>query len=120
MEDKKFDDLLLRYFIAVYNQKTIKRWTKGCILSFLKKRDLRIAKNYWSITLTCIAAKIYNALLLNRIESEIDKILRKNQNGFWRNQPTSHILKICQILGVCTKNIEVTFLFVDFSKAEGR
>ena len=31
----------------------------------------------------------YNPLLLNRIESEIEKILRKNQNGFRRNPSTT-------------------------------
>ena len=40
------------------------------------------------------AAKIYNALLRNRIEPKIDNILRKNQNGFRRNRSTtSQILK---------------------------
>ena len=34
---RKFDDLLLRYCITVYNQNTIHRWTKCCILPFPKK-----------------------------------------------------------------------------------
>ena len=50
---------------------------KGCILPFPKKGDLGLAKNYRGITLTSIAAKIYNALLRNRIEPKIDNILRK-------------------------------------------
>ena len=55
--------------------------------------------------------KIYNALLLNCIKLEIEKILWKNQNGFQRNRSTiSQILTIGQILGVCTKNLEVTLL----------
>ena len=37
---------------------------------FPKKGSIGIAKNYRSITLTFIVAKIYNALLLNRIEPE--------------------------------------------------
>ena len=62
-------------------------------------------------------AKIYNSLQLNHIEPEIEKILKKNQNGFWRNQSTtSQILTIHKILGVHAKNLEVTLLFVDFSK----
>ena len=73
----------------------IDRWTKGCILPFLKKGDLRIVKNYQGITLTSIAAKIYNALLRNCIEPKIEKALRKKQKGFWRNQST-----ISQILTV--------------------
>ena len=72
---------------------------KGCILPFPKKSDLGLAKNYRGITLTSIAAKIYNALLRNRIEPKIDNILRKNQNGFRRNRyTTSQILTIRRIL----------------------
>ena len=42
---KKFDNILLLYCNTVYHQNTIDRWTKGCILPFPKKGDLRIAKN---------------------------------------------------------------------------
>ena len=98
------------------------RWMKGCILPFPKKGDLGLAKNYRGITLTSIAAKIYNALLRNRIEPKIDNILRKNQNGFRRNRSTtSQILTIRRILeGVRAKkkkNLQETLLFVDFIKA---
>ena len=92
---------------------------KGCILPFPKKGDLGLAKNYRGITLTSIAAKIYNALLRNCIEPKIDNILRKNQNGFRRNRSTtSQILTIHRILeGVRAKNLQVTLIFVDFTKA---
>ena len=74
---RQFDDILLRHCNAVYNQNPTDRWMKGCILPFPKKGDLGLAK-YRAITLTPIAAKIYNALLRNRIEPKIDYILRKN------------------------------------------
>ena len=60
---RQFDDILLRQCNAVYSQNRIERWTKGCILPFPKKGDLGLAKNYRGITLTSVAAKIYNALL---------------------------------------------------------
>ena len=86
---------------------------------FLKKGDLGLGQNYQGITLTSIAAKLYNALLCNRIEPKIGNILRKNQNSFWRNRSTTlHILTIRWILeGVRSKNLEATILFVDFTKA---
>ena len=92
---------------------------KGCILPFHKKGDLGLAKNYRGITLTSIAAEIYNALQRNRIEPKIENILRKNQNGFRRNRSTtSQILTIRKILeGVRSKNLQATLLFVDFTKA---
>ena len=44
---RKFNDLLLWYYNAVYNQNTIERWTKGCILPFPREGDLGNAKNYF-------------------------------------------------------------------------
>ena len=70
---REFDDILLRHCNAVYNQHTINRWTKGSILPFPKKGDLGIAKKYRGVTLTSIAAKIYNALQCSRIEPKIEK-----------------------------------------------
>ena len=116
---RQFDDILLRHCNAVYNQNPIDICMKRCILPFPKNSDLGLAKNYRGITLTSIAAKIYNVLLRNRIEPKIDKILRKNQNGFRRNRfTTSQILTIRRILeGVRAKNLQATLLFVDFTKA---
>ena len=113
---REFDNILLRHCNAVYNQNTIDRWTRECILPFPMKCDLRIAKNLRGITLTFIAAKIYKALLRNRIEPKIEKILSKNQNGFWRNRSTSQILTICRILEcVRAKILDAKILFFDFS-----
>ena len=68
-------------------------------------------------TLISIAAKIYSTLLLNRIEPQVEKILKKNQNGFHRNWSSSQILTIHQILEcVCANNLKATLLFVNFSK----
>ena len=93
---REFNNILLQHCNAIYNQNTIDRWTKGCILPFPKKGNLGLAKNYQGIPLTSIAAKIYNVLLHNHIEPKIEKILRKNLNGFWRNpSTTSQILTIC-------------------------
>ena len=104
---------------AVYNQNAIERWTKGCIIPFPKKSDLGLAMNYWGITLTSIAAKIYNTLQRNRIEPKIEKILRKNQNEFRRKRFTmSQNLTIRRILeGVCLKIQEAKNFVVDFTKA---
>ena len=77
-----------------------------------------MANNYRSITISSIAAKIYDALLRNRRGPKIENIPRKNQNGFRRNRSTtSQILTICRILGVHAKKLGVTISFVDFSKA---
>ena len=108
--------IVIWYYNAVYNQITIDRWTKGCILPVPKKGDFRIVKNYLSKALTSIAAKVYNALLLNRIKPEIEKILGKNQDGFRSNRSkASQIVTIHRILGVHAKkrrNDTLTCIFL--------
>ena len=42
---REFDDILLRYCNAEYNQNTVDRGTNGRILLFSKKSDLEITKN---------------------------------------------------------------------------
>ena len=79
---KAFDQILLQLCNDVYDGKPIDKWTENYILPFPKKGDLGLASNYRGITLTSIAAKIYNSMLLNQIQPEGDKVLRKNQNGF--------------------------------------
>ena len=71
------------------------------------------------ITLTSIAAKIFSALLLNRIEPAREKILWNNRNGFRKNRSTTSPIQIIRRIleGVRAKNLEATLLFVDFSQA---
>ena len=78
-----------------------------------------MTKNYRGITLTSIASKIYNLMLLNRIRPKIEYILRKNQNGFRTNRSTTgQILTILRLIeGVKSKNVPAILIFIDFSKA---
>ena len=111
-----FNDTLLNLCNALYQGHPIDRLTEGCLLPFPKKGDLGITKNYRGITLTSIAAKIYNAMLLNRLRPHMDPILRKNQNGFRTNRSTSgQILTIRRIIeGVKAKNLPAAMVFIDF------
>ena len=63
----EFQNILLNFCNSVYSKNQIKRWTEGCLLPFPKKGDISRANNYRGITLTSIAAKIYNLMLINRI-----------------------------------------------------
>ena len=89
MKDKEIRRLLCN---AVYKENTIDEWIKGCILPFLLKSDLGISKNYSGINLTAIPALVYNALYINSIEPEREKIPRKNQSGFRRNRSTTCLI----------------------------
>ena len=58
-------------------------------------------------------------MLLNCIQPEVEKVLRRNQNGFRKNRSTvGQILTVRRIIeGVKANNLEAVILFVDFSKA---
>ena len=86
----EFDNILLRYCNAVYNQNKTDWWTKGGIFPFPKNGDFGIAKNYQGITLTSIAAKIYNTLLRNRIEPKLRKYLWRTKMAFGEIDPPHH------------------------------
>ena len=72
-----FHPLLLDFRNNVYNQDPINRWREGCLLPIPEKGNLVITKNYRGITLTAIAAKIYNLMLLNRTRPKLDPSLEK-------------------------------------------
>ena len=82
-----------------------------------KKGNLSIAKHHRGITLTSIAAKIYNSMLLNRITPAIYNVLRKNQNGFRVNMSINgQILTILQILeGIELTNITAIGYYIVIS-----
>ena len=81
-------NLMIYFFdFATLSINKIEKWTKCCFLLFLKKGDFGITKNYRCRT--PIAAKVYNALLLNHIKLKIEKILRKNLDGFRKNRSTT-------------------------------
>ena len=115
----EFDQELLHFCNAVYEGSRIERWTEGCILPFPKKGDLGLPSNYRGITLTCIAAKIYNLMLLKRIRPALEIVLRPNQNGFRPNRSTTgQILTIRRLIeGIKSKNLKAVLTFVDFTKA---
>ena len=94
-----FNDKLLEFCNDVFFQKPIEYWTKGCILPFPKKGDISVTDNYRCITLTCIAVKIYNTMIIEIIQSAIDEILRPNKNGFRKNRSTvGQILTVRRII----------------------
>ena len=84
-----------------------------------KKGNLSLFKNYRGISLTAIAAKIYNKLILNRLFPALNPILRRNQNGFRKDRSTpSQILSLRRIVEeMLNANKDFTIVFVDFMKA---
>ena len=72
------------------------QWTSSMIIPLPKKGNLELMTNFRGISLTSIAAKVYNRVLLNRIREPIDAILRRNQAGFRKGRTCTqqkHILR---------------------------
>ena len=94
-------------------------WLTSGIVPLPKKGDLTCPSNYRGISLTSLAAKIYNKMILNRLVPFLDPILRKNQNGFRRGRTTkAQVLSLCRIIEeMRNHNKDVTMCFVDFKKA---
>ena len=84
-----------------------------------KSGHLTVTDNYRGISLTCILAKMFNRMMLNRLRPAIDPLLRNNQNGFREGRSTtSQILALRRIIEeVKLNNLSAVITFIDFKKA---
>ena len=113
------DNELLDFCNKTLNGDKPENWSESGIVPVPKKGDLSKPTNYRGISLTAIAAKIYNRMLLDRLRPHVDPLLRPNQNGFRKGRGTvSQILTIRRIIeGVKAKNLKAVLTFIDFKKA---
>ena len=114
------DDIVLQFCNQALEQGIAPdQWGVCNIIPVPKKGDLTSTDNYRGIALTSIIAKTLNRMILNRIQPEIEIVLRDNQNGFRAGRSTtSHILTLRRVLeGARKKNLPATMLFIDFKKA---
>ena len=89
------------------------------IIPIPKAGDLSQTGNYRGISLTPIAAKLVNRMILNRVRPKIDPLLRQNQNRFRPGRSTTaQILGLRRIIeGVNRNHLPSVLTFIDFSKA---
>ena len=95
-------------------------WKVSGIIPIFKKGDASVCANYRGIALMSLAAKLYNRILLNRIQPHVEPLLRPNQNGFRVGRSTvQHILALRRIIEECTvrQECQCVVTFIDFSKA---
>ena len=95
------------------------QWRSLLIVPVPKKGDLTKPTNYRGISLTSVALKTLNKMILNRLLPHIEPILRDNQNGFRPGRSTtSHILALRRLLeGVSERKLTSVILFIDFKRA---
>jgi len=95
------------------------QWKSSIIIPIPKKGDLTKTDSYRGISLTSIPGKTLNRMILNRIKPCLEKILRRQQNGFRPGRScASHILALRRILEEAkVKNLPAVMTFIDFRKA---
>ena len=111
--------IILKYCNETYVGNRLPEWGVSAITPIPQKGDLRKTDNYRGISLTPVAAKIYNRCLLNRIRPVINPVLRPSQNGFRPGRPTTaQIFALRRIVEELKNHVkEVVIIFVDFKKA---
>ena len=115
----KIRKILRSFCNETYHGNRPDEWGISAITSIPKKGNLKLTDNYRGISLTQVAAKVYNLLLLNRIRPTIDEVLSPNQNGFRTDRSTAaHILALRRLVEELKNHQkEAVLLFIDFKKA---
>ena len=118
--DKHIQLCLLDITNQVFEQKTPPcQWKKSVINPIPKIGSASFMSNHRGISLMSVAAKLYNKMLLNRIQPQIDPILRDNQCGFRRDRSCVdqiHILRRI-IEGAEALCLPLVATYIDFKKA---
>jgi hypothetical protein len=94
-------------------------WTVAKIICIFKKGDASLPENYRPISLLDAVYKLYAKLILNRIQQQVDKRLRKTQYGFRTARSTSdpiHIIRRLQDL-FKQKASPLHLFFIDWKQA---
>lgn len=96
-----------------------KEWTYAHIVAIPKKPGTRRKEEHRGISLMSCTAKLYNRLLLSRLQPVLDPYLRCEQNGFRPRRGTaSQILALRRIIEEARiHQADLVCVFVDFSKA---
>ena len=94
-------------------------WKTSVVVPVFKKGSKSSCANYRPISLINVAYKVFEAVILKRIRSEVDANLRENQGGFRPGRSTvDQIFALRQILEQRNEyNQPLAIAFVDFKAA---
>ena len=116
----QIQEILFQYFLACFDKYELGPSAKLSILSLIyKKSDRSLISNYRPISLTNIDYKILAAVLANRLQSVIQKLVSYNQSAYVKGRYIgTNCRLICDIFEYCnTNNKPGAILFIDFKKA---
>ena len=94
-------------------------WKRGIIIKLPKKGTLYDCNNWRGIVLLAIPEKVYNRMILWRLKTQVETVLREEQAGFRAGRScVDQIFTLRRILEqVLEHRIPLLITFVDFEKA---
>ena len=113
------DDIVLEYANSLLlDGHKPQHWSDINTLPLTKDGHFSNASNCRGIGLSAMMSKVVNKLILNRIQPQLDPLLKNNQNGFRpKRNTTAHILALRGIIEEAKRNnVSATIVFVDFNK----
>ena len=111
---------MTRLFNRIWQEEKIHdQWKKGLIVKIAKRGDLKECKNWPGVTLLSVASKVMGSVIIERIQNDLDRVLRKEQAGFRKNKSTIGQIFILRNIIEQVNEWQATFYahFVDFEKA---
>ena len=98
-------DILYRLFVRIWEEESIpEEWQKGIIVKVPKKGDLGYCNNHRGIMLLSVPGKVLNRILLERMKTAVDIMLRDQQAGFRKDR--SCIDQICTLRVIIEQSLE--------------
>ena len=67
-----------------------------------KEGNLKDCKNWRGITLLSIPGKVFNRILLERMKTEVDRLLREEQVGFRKERSCTDHIATLRVILLCT------------------
>ena len=110
-------------FIDIWqSEKMVDDWTTAILIRIYKgKGDKQLCDNYRGISLLVVASKVFSRVILNRVQSLLDKQLLEEQAGFRSNRSTiDQIFSLKMTMERSREHNKPLFMcFVDIQKAYG-
>ena len=113
-------DSLHKLFERIWNTEQMPEdWKCGHLVKLPKKGSLKECANWRGITLLSIPGKVFSRVLLERMEKEVEEILRDEQAGFRQERScTDQIATLRMILEQSLEwNTSLYVVFIDYEKA---
>ena len=107
-------------FEKIWNEEQVPSdWKEGFIVKLPKKGDLSQCKNYRGIMLLSTPGKIFNRIILDRMKTAVDELLRDHQAGFRKDRSCPDQIAALRI--IVEQSLEwkssLYINFIDFEKA---